>query len=99
MTTKVYAENSFNLADDLHGGGTVTVQHDAFILSKVDNALEVLNGPWTFKIDGFLLRSSRQSANADCPSDRPPRHPRHRRPNHPAAIPVWRCGLGISSTA
>src|SRR5882762_6663718 len=54
MTTKVYAENTFNLADDLHGGGTVTVQHDDFIVSKVDNALEVFDGPWTFKIDGFL---------------------------------------------
>src|SRR4051795_6426619 len=54
MTTKVYQENTFSIADDLHGGGTVTVQHDAYIISKADNALEVYDGPWTFKIDGYL---------------------------------------------
>ena len=55
MTTKVYHENTFSGPEDVKGGGTVTVEHDAYIITdNSDNGIEVYDGPWTFKIDGYL---------------------------------------------
>src|SRR5689334_8715599 len=54
-TTKVYEENSFYVNENFDSaGGTVIVEHDAFLIGSGDNALEILNAPAKLKIDGFL---------------------------------------------
>ena len=56
MTTinKVYEENNFYGPENLTEPGKVTVERDAYIASSVDNGLELLNGPWTCKVDGTI---------------------------------------------
>ena len=53
-TTKIYQENHFYGAEDVKGGGSVTVQQDAFIFATGDNGIEVYDGPWTIKVDGYV---------------------------------------------
>jgi hypothetical protein len=53
-TNKVYLENHFYGADNLFEGGTITVEQDAFIEATADNGLEVFDGPWKIKIDGYV---------------------------------------------
>ena len=54
-TTKVFEENNFYTGNnDVSGGGTVTVEQDAYLIASGDNALEVLDGPWKIKVDGYL---------------------------------------------
>jgi hypothetical protein len=61
MTTKVYAENSFNLADDLHGGGTVTVQHDALENRQCAGSLK-----WTLDLQDRWLSAAVKPTVGKC---------------------------------
>jgi hypothetical protein len=54
----VFKENTFTAPSDdatnIADSGTVTVEHDAFIVGTGDNGLEISSGPNTIKIDGYI---------------------------------------------
>jgi Ca2+-binding RTX toxin-like protein len=56
MATKAYVfeENEFYGAQNIDGGGKATVENDAYITATGDNAIEVVDGPWTIQVDGYV---------------------------------------------
>jgi hypothetical protein len=51
---KVFEANSFSPAYDAIGGGTVTVEQDAFIQATGDNGIEFSAGSFKVKVDGYV---------------------------------------------
>jgi len=46
--------NTFNGPMNFDGGGTVTMEQDAYIFATGDNGIEATGGPWTFTINGVV---------------------------------------------
>jgi len=55
MTTNVdIKSNTFNGQMNFDGGGTVTLEQDAYVFATGDNGFEATGGPWTFTIEGVV---------------------------------------------
>ena len=47
-------ENTFNSGQNFDGGGSVILEHDAYIFANGANGIATTGGPWTFNIDGAI---------------------------------------------
>lgn len=55
MPTKIdIKENTFNPSMNFFNGGSVILEHDAYVTTTGDNGFETNEGPWTFTIDGVI---------------------------------------------